>query len=86
MLLRSQTADRTSISAVNRAITDSITGGPSQFPTMTPNGCFWLPKRQRKMIGVERLGLMGIVHYDVSLAEAKLCQPVFKTQFVVLSL
>ena len=58
---------------VQMAITRALHGGPGQFPTMTPNGIFWLRQRKRKMIGVERLALMGIVNYDATLPEAKLC-------------
>ena len=74
---RSQSGDRTAATAISKAVTDAqplATGQPveGQFPTMTPNGCFWLRRRQRRMLAVERLALQGIINYDASLLESKL--------------
>ena len=66
------------MTAVEKAISDAAQmqlGIPpaGHFPTVTPNGQFWLRKRQRKLMGIERLALQGIVHFDKTLAEPKLC-------------
>ena len=72
MAARSQGADR-QVSAALQLAGNLQAGQAGQFPTMTPNGIFWLRQRKRKMIGVERLALMGIVNYDPTLSEPKLC-------------
>ena len=72
-LARSQGVDRQVSAALQMGANLQIPGSPGQFPTMTPNGIFWLRQRKRKMLGVERLALMGITNYDSTLSESKLC-------------
>ena len=74
---RSQSGDRTAATAISKAVTDAqavATGQPGEghFPTMTPNNCSGLRRRQRRMLAVERLALQGIINYDASLLESKL--------------
>ena len=66
------------MTAVEKAISDAAQmqlGIPpaGQVPTMTPNGQFGLRKRQRKLMGIERLALQGIAHFDNILPAPKLC-------------
>ena len=66
------------MTAVEKAISDAAQlqlgiSPAGQFATVTPNGQFWLRKRQRKLMGIERLALQGIVHFNNTFAEPKLC-------------